>query len=194
MIRQKTCKARGCNNKFVPFNSMQAWCSPACGYVISQEKLARKREKERISRKRENAMAKRLFLENDKKHVRKGAVAYLHKWILWRDRGLDCIACGKSLSGKKVNASHYMPAGMNSAVKFHEDNIHAGCVQCNMCKSGNLVPYRINLLKRIGSDRVEWLESQRQVKKWTIEELREIRQEYGDRLRKLDIKLPSVTH
>lgn len=193
-LKQRKCKASGCQNTFMPFNSLEQWCSPACGFALAQDKLAAAKRKEALKTKRKRNAAKKAFREKDIKHVRKGAVAYLHKWIRWRDRDLPCIACNKSMAGKAIHASHYRPSGQNSAVRFHEDNIHAGCAQCNTHKSGNLTEYRSNLLTRIGHERVEWLESQTHVKRWTIDELKAIRQEYADRLRALDIKLPTITH
>ena len=195
-LKSRKCKAAGCDNEFIPFSSLESWCSPACGYALSQEKLARKERAAANKAKAERRAAKRAFRENDAKHVRKGAVAYFHKWIRHRDwdRGLPCVACNEPLAGKKIDASHFRPSGSKSAVRFHEDNVNAGCAQCNTFRAGNLIEYRVNLINRIGVDRVEWLEGQNQVKTWTIDELREIRDDYGGRLKAMGIKLPSITH
>jgi len=53
--------------------------------------------------------------------------------------------------------------------------VHKQCVSCNRFKHGNLIEYRINLVKKIGIKKVEWLEEHRKdVKRWTREELEEI--------------------
>jgi hypothetical protein len=43
-------------------------------------------------------------------------------------------------------------------MRFLEDNCHGQCVQCNYYKHGNLIPYRIELEKRIGSERLAMLD------------------------------------
>jgi hypothetical protein len=44
--------------------------------------------------------------------------------------------------------------------------------------SGNLLCYRINLIKKIGQAAVDVLEGAPVEKKWTIDELKEIQQKY----------------
>jgi hypothetical protein len=44
--------------------------------------------------------------------------------------------------------------------------------------SGNLLCYRINLIKKIGQGRVDVLEGEPVEKKWTIDELKAIQQKY----------------
>ena len=192
----KKCKASGCENKFTPFSSMEQWCSSACGYALSQEKLAKKEKSEKLANKKKRIAAKRAFNEKDKKFVEKRAKAYLHRWIKWRDQGLPCCACGNDMShlpSRAVQASHYRPSGMNSAIRYDEINIHLGCSKCNLQMSGNLTEYRIRLIDKIGIEKVEWLESQNQVCKWSIDDLRLIRDDYAARLKALDIPLPSIS-
>ena len=100
-------------------------------------------------------------------------------WIRNRDKHKPCISCDKPLTGK-FDAGHYLSAGGNSALRFHENNCHGQCVQCNQHLSANLINYRIGLIKRIGADKVEFLEcNAKMVKKWTIEELKAIKQKYS---------------
>ena len=72
-----------------------------------------------------------------------------------------------------MQAGHYKP-GTHSTTRYDLNNIHGQCSQCNEKKSGNLTEYRIRLVKRIGLDKVEWLESAEanKVRKWTIEQLK----------------------
>ena len=108
---------------------------------------------------------------------------------------LVCIACQKPMSHlpqHAIHASHFRPSGMNSAIRFEPDNIHLCDSGCNKDKSGNLTEYEVHLIRKIGKERVEWLKTQNHVKKWTIEELRDIRDDFGARLKALDIALPRV--
>jgi len=51
--------------------------------------------------------------------------------------------------------------------------------------SGNITLYRINLIKKIGIERVEWLEGPHPPAKWTIEELQGIISTYKQKLKLL---------
>jgi hypothetical protein len=181
--------------RFTPFTSFTKWCSPACGVSVALANVAKIKAKELTKTRSANHKSKREFLEGDKRHVGKQARAYFHRWVKWRDRGLPCCACGKSMSGLPEwdkHASHYRPSKMNSAIRYHEDNINLGCSHCNRHRAGNESEYRVRLVEKIGIERVEWLDVQRHVKKWEIEELRDIRDDYKARLKSLDIKLPRV--
>jgi len=70
-----------------------------------------------------------------------------------------------------MQAGHYKP-GTHSITRYDTDNIHGQCSQCNEKKSGNLTEYRPRLIKKIGLAKVEWLEAQNSVRKWTIDELK----------------------
>ena len=63
-------------------------------------------------------------------------------------------------------------------MRFEELNTHKQCMPCNSHLSGNLINYRINLIKKIGLEAVEWLEGPHKPKKYTIENLKEIRDKY----------------
>tara|TARA_R110002126_G_scaffold64861_4_gene165898 strand:+ start:103 stop:357 length:255 start_codon:yes stop_codon:yes gene_type:complete len=62
--------------------------------------------------------------------------------------------------------------GHSAALRYDEDNCHKQCSVCNNYKSGNLSEYRSNLLKKIGLQKVEWLEGPHDPKKYVIEELK----------------------
>jgi hypothetical protein len=108
-----------------------------------------------------------------------------NKYIRLRDMGLVCISCQQKINGVK-HASHYLSSGGHSAVRFHEDNVWVSCYKCNVMLSGNQIEYRKSLIKKIGVKRVEWLEEHgNHVKKWTIEELKELIKEYKTKVRQL---------
>ena len=98
-----------------------------------------------------------------------------NKFIRARDNGLPCISCGNP-NMKKVNASHYYNANNHYAVRFNEDNVHSACEYCNTYLSGNLIPYREALIKKIGLERFEYLESiANDTMKYSIPELIELK-------------------
>lgn len=145
-----------------------------------QKKTKEERKLQRLERKLEKAKlaaqkAKQPKLSDLKKLVQKEVNAFVRK----RDEGLACISCGKNCG--PVQAGHYIAQGSSGALRYNLDNIHAQGTGCNLYKHGNLIEYRINLIKKIGLTRVEWLEEQRHdVKKWTREELNAIKNTIKD--------------
>ncbi|WP_126312884.1 recombination protein NinG [Delftia acidovorans] len=94
--------------------------------------------------------------------------------------GHACISSGRPLdwSGNAVDAGHYRSTGAASHLRFNEDNCHAQSKHDNQYLAGNAIDYRIRLVERIGLERVEALEADNQVRKWTRTELIEIRDTY----------------
>jgi hypothetical protein len=107
-----------------------------------------------------------------------------------RDRlaGFPCISSGRRLdwSGNGVDAGHYRSVGAAPHLRFDERNCHAQSKHDNQWKSGNVVEYRINLIKRIGLAAVEALEADNTIRKWTREELIGIRDTYRQKRKELE--------
>lgn len=106
-------------------------------------------------------------------------------FIRKRDEGKPCISCCRS-TGSKINAGHFLSVGSHPHLRFNENNVHLQCEYCNTHKSGNQAAYRIELIKKIGLEEVEKLESDNTVQKWTIDEIKEIKQKYRDKLKALN--------
>ena len=63
-------------------------------------------------------------------------------------------------------------------------------MRCNLYESGNLRLFRIGLIKKIGIERVEWLEDNaRHIKKWDIDELKEMVKEYEQKIKDLECQM-----
>lgn len=69
-----------------------------------------------------------------------------------------CISCRRVKDKSQCNAGHYFSRGNYGSVRFDLDNIHSQCVKCNLHLHGNLIPYGVNLKKKIGIERYEKLE------------------------------------
>ena len=96
----------------------------------------------------------------------------INKFIRDRDIENGCISCE---NGKVEEAGHFWSVGANSFIRYHPDNIHGQCGSCNRWKSGNLLEYRLALIKKIGIKRVEWLDiHHKDGHKFTREELSDI--------------------
>mgnify|MGYP000995142989 FL=1 len=101
-----------------------------------------------------------------------------HAYIRKRDEGLPCISCG---TGQPQHAGHYFSAGHNSKLRFDERNVGGQCLRCNYFLHGNQLGYRKGLIKRIGIESVEQLESEASVKgdfKWDRFSLIDIIEKY----------------
>ena len=121
--------------------------------------------------------------------LQKEAQIAFNLYIRARDQaaGHPCISSGRSLdwSGNAVDAGHYRSVGAASHLRFNEDNCHAQSKHDNQYRAGNAVDYRINLIKRIGLNRVEALENDNTPRKWTREELVEIKTRYRAKAKEL---------
>lgn len=106
-----------------------------------------------------------LSLPQLKQKVQRAMNAYIRK----RDENKPCISCQKRAV---TEAGHFIAQGSSGLLRYHLDNLNGQCAQCNRWLHGNLLEYRINLVKKIGLKKVEWLESHRHdTYKWTREEL-----------------------
>lgn len=173
-MKAKICK--WCKQKFIPERQFQTTCSYECASNYAKEnaiKNAQKNKRKEIKK----------LKENDIPILKRLAQTLVNKYIRERDKLLPCISCGFNGNSRQWHASHYMPMGNNSAIRFNEDNIHKACSICNNHLSGNLVPYRVALIKKIGEEKVIFLESQKHAKKWSVEELNEIIKTYRQKLR-----------
>ena len=177
----KTCKI--CKEKFEPTRQMQPTCENMdCMIKYSNKHL----QKSRLSTKRDARRALKAFNDNDIKELKKKATTAFNAFIRKRDEKLPCISCGYEGSGRQWHAGHYKPAGGYSYLRYDEANVHKQCSICNNHLSGNLVPYRENLILKIGQAEVDRLELPNQIKRWEIIELREIITTYRLKIKNFD--------
>lgn len=118
----------------------------------------------------------------------KEAQAQFNRYVRARDYELPCISCQRYHEGQ-YHAGHYRSVGGNPELRFEELNNNKQCAPCNNHLSGNLVDYRINLIKKIGLDKVEWLEGPHEPKKYTIEEIKDIKAKYRKLANELEKEL-----
>lgn len=182
MNKYKEYKCKVCGNYFVKtISSTQKVCSPKCAIILSEEQARKKKEKEERAEKRE----RKAKLKSRSEWL-KDAQSVFNKFIRLRDKNEPCISCGKYHTGQ-YHAGHYRSVGACPELRFCELNVHKQCAPCNDHKSGNIIEYRINLVKKIGVDKVEWLERQdHEPKKYTIEDCKEIIKYYKAKIKELD--------
>lgn len=177
-------KCRMCSREFIPKNSLHSVCGQLCA-----SKYARQLEKQRQEREKAERQADREKRESLKTigQLEDECRRIVQKIARIRDRHDGCISCHMPANyGGAWHGSHFRPAGNNSAVQFHLWNIHKACAQCNLFKGGNIGAYRPRLIEKIGRERVEWLESQTQPKKWERDYLMRFKRVMGKRLRRVE--------
>lgn len=185
-VKPKTCKV--CRTKFHPTRPMQPVCeSFECRVRFAEQKAEKSRaERKKAERKADKERKEKLKTRSD--WLKEAQVAF-NAFIRERDRlaGFRCISSGRPLdwSGNAVDAGHYRSTGAAPHLRFNEDNCHAQSKHDNQYLAGNAVDYRINLVKRIGLARVEALESDNTPRKWTVAELKAIRDLYRAKLKEL---------
>ena len=173
--RPKKCKNPACSISFPPQRLGQAVCSPKCGLAIKDVNREKARKAlDQLGRKEIRAAKERI---KPKGQYMKEAQTVFNAWVRERDAALPCISCGRHHQGK-YDAGHYRTVGSNPALRFEPLNCHRQCSPCNTHKSGDIVNYRIELVKRIGADNVDWLEGPHDPKRYTIEDLKTIKADY----------------
>ncbi|MCD5970754.1 recombination protein NinG [Pseudomonas quasicaspiana] len=180
--KSKKCRVTDCGASFVPQRLGQAVCSPACAILDAPANLDRAR-KAIAQRNRQEIKVRKEKLKSRAEHLKDTQQAF-NAWVRERDALLPCISCGRHHQGK-YDAGHYRTVGSNPALRFEPLNCHKQCVPCNQHKSGNIVEYRINLVLRIGSEKVHWLEGPHEPQKYTVEELKAMTADYRAKTREL---------
>lgn len=148
-----------------------------CGYehaaVWAKTQQDKRKAKEKTEARRKDR-EKLKSLKTRSEWFKECQVAF-NRFIRIRDARLPCISCGHPNNGsRQFHASHYKSVGGNPALRFDEANCHAACSICNNYLSGNLVPYRVALIKKIGQAEVDRLEGPQTALKLTIPEIQNL--------------------
>lgn len=177
-------KCAACKEVFKPVRPLQKVCGPECSAAWSK-KLA---EQKAARAKRDERKSIREALEKAKtrgQHLKEVQAAF-NAWVRLRDAGLPCISCGRPASWPgQWDAGHYRSRGACPELRFDPLNVNKQCGPCNVHLSGNLIEYRIGLIRKIGLEKVEWLEGKHEAKKLTLAELQEMKAVYRAEVRRM---------
>ncbi|MDE4032478.1 recombination protein NinG [Glaesserella parasuis] len=183
-VKARKCKC--CGGEFKSADSFRKWCSPDCGVKlakIAQEKSRQKAIEKRNREERAKIKATRERLKSRAEWLR-DAQAVFNEYIRLRDKDEPCISCQRFHQGQ-YHAGHYRTVKAMPELRFSEDNVHKQCSACNNHLSGNITEYRINLVRKIGAERVEALESYHPPVKWSVEDCKEIIKTYKAKIKEL---------
>lgn len=181
-VKHKKC--RNCGHPFRPTLSTQTACGFKCAHELGVKKHGRAIKRQQLDeRRRDRARLEQMKSVRD---LIKEAQREFNAFVRERDRAEGCISCHMGPSyGGQWHAGHYRSTGAAPQLRFNEANVHKQCAQCNAMKSGNVVEYRRRLIERVGLRAIEAIESNNDVRKWTAEEVRAIRQMYRRKTREL---------
>lgn len=173
-------KCKQCGGEFIPVKPLQSVCGFNC--AIERAYDFKKKNLQSESRKETKEWKNALLTRND--YIKTLQIVF-NTFIRLRDKLLPCISCG-TVSDVRYDAGHFYPTTYGF-LRFNEDNVHRQCSNnCNLKKSGNFAEYRIGLIKRIGRERVQWLEDNRHQKlDLSVSEIKEKIVYYKQEIKKL---------
>lgn len=179
----KKCKV--CKTEFNPVRPLQSVCGALCGLAHARHATEKKKAKEAQEDRKKTR--EKLDAMRTKPQLVKIAQVSFNKFIRERDLLKPCISCGKppSTDANQRDAGHFRSVGSAPHMRFVEDNVHGQCKHCNQYLAGNVLAYRKGLIERIGLARVEQIESDQTVRKYTREGLQELARHYNAEARRL---------
>lgn len=181
--RRKRCPS--CRVMFTPARAAQAVCGEIeCAIAHGQSEKGRAIAGKALAEVgRRDIKVRKEKLKTRADHLRE-AQAAVNEYVRLRDAHLPCISCDSTpndnnlMTGSRWDAGHYRSVGACPELRFEPLNIHRQCVKCNRNLSGNAVEYRIRLVRRIGAEKVAWLEGLHPPCKYTVEEIKAIKAKY----------------
>jgi len=166
---------------------MQTACTPLCALNLAQ-KQREKADKAKRTAELKVVRAAKARLKTRADWLKEAQVAF-NAFIRARDAVRNCICCHRQLGNDAVGGAydcgHYRSVGSAPHLRFDERNAHGQTKQCNRWGAGRAVDYRIGLIRRIGLAAVEALEADQTPRKWTADELKQIRDTYRRKLKEL---------
>jgi len=197
----KTCPI--CGDKFTPrYNTTQKPCNKIrCAIELvnlNKEKKLQKDIKAFKKSERKELKERKDKLKSRSDWLKEAQVAF-NAYIRERDKGNVCISCGKSEAELKIKnpiamvCGHFLSVGGHPELRFQEYNANLQCTRCNggagkygQFNSKGLTvtqDYKINLIDKIGLENVEWLEGAHKSQNWQVDDIKEIKAYYREKLK-----------
>lgn len=159
--KKRRCKH--CEAWFLPPKNLMPFCSNMCEMIFKEREP--KVERQKIARKEKQA-----FNNQDVKKLTGIAKKLAQHCARLRDFYEPCVSCRKT-TAVQWDGGHYMGADSYSKVRLNLWNIHKQCSHCNDYNSSNAANYRKHLIEKIGLEKVEWLEDQKGLHRYSAEYL-----------------------
>lgn len=190
-------KCKSCSTytrEYIVINNM-AFCDKTCAvdYAVSNQEKGRAKIKQAKSKE---IRERKKSLRTKSWYVKK-AQGYFNSAIRERDKNRPCISCGRGGLENKYGGSwdcgHYKTVGAFPELRFEPLNAHRQCKSCNAGSSkysmkGKTVSqdYTERLIKRIGQEKVDWLNGHHEAKRYTKEDLTAIAKYYREQVKLME--------
>lgn len=114
--------------------------------------------------------------------VDKAFSRYIRKRAANHGGWCECVTCGLSVPWEDIQAGHFVKRG-HASVRWDERNVYPQCPQCNLFRSGAQDEMAYHIVKIHGEEVLsELIRLKHTPKRWTMEELRELRERYEETL------------
>ena len=184
-------RCKQCRKK-VPADSafvsqLRAFCSFDCLQGFTQSERGRKTI-EKSYRAETKDRKEKLKTKSD--YLKEAQVAF-NAYVRARDKDEACISCDNYVLDDQIgggwDAGHYRSTGSSPHLRFHLHNCHKQCVKCNRYLSGNVTEYRKGLIRKIGIEKVEALETMNEVQsqRFSVEYLKRIKRIFTKKKQKV---------
>lgn len=166
-----------CRAPFTRVDMRVKWCSPECGGVHGEKKLADQKAKAARQAKATDR-AKRASLKTRTDWI-KSARAAVNRYCRLRDiaAGRGCVTCGarpETRFGGAFDAGHWRSVGSAPQLQFMTSQIRLQCVKCNRFGGGRAVEFRMALVNDRGENWVRAVEAMNHVAKFSVEYLQRL--------------------
>lgn len=174
-----TRKCTGCKDRYLQV--APNWIHGPAGWFHDYQCLIDYADRQQRKKNRRNKIE---FNRQDRSWWLKKTQAKVNEYIRLRDKHQPCISCGAV--NYRITAGHYRSVGAAPELRFNEHNIHGQCwFNCNSNQSGNLIEYRKGLIERYGVDYVTALEAEHPPQHYSIDDLKEIYEEFAEKVKTL---------
>ena len=155
--------------------------------------FARQPKVKEIAKKKKTAFSKKAHRENDLKTQLKLTQQAFNKMIRTLDDGKPCISCGKPVCGSSWDCGHFQSVGAHPELRFDPRNAFRQGSACNRgvakfrANEATIQrKYEQNLIDMMGQDYVDFLKRQHPPKKYTCQDLIEMRSEFLAEIKRLE--------
>lgn len=200
--KRKQCKQ--CGEWFQPYLTTAATCSYQCAIEYTRDpdnrrkvvEKAQKDDRKETKAKLRQSNRESLKWQHDATQKAFNRMRVLQEKLWFKERGLEpeCISCGKT--NMDWCCGHFKTRGSQRELAYDKKNTYLQCNRyCNKGLSGNINGnkttrgYIQGLKDRFGDKKadeiIEYVERVR-VKKWTWQELEEMRKAFNAEIRKLE--------
>jgi len=198
-VKLKKCKV--CPGEFTPRATTQKVCSPSCAIKLvdmdkqAKAKKARNSEIKRVKQKLKDLDRQSLKWQHRQTQPVFNRMRVLQEKVRFKSIGKEpeCVSCGKA--NMDFCCGHFKTVGAHSELRYDEYNTHLQCNRyCNKGLSGNINGnkttrgYIQGLIDWYGDDAQEYFNhcETAKPKKWTWQELEEMRKRFNAEIRRLE--------